>query len=209
MAAMTGKFVARLPKPATVIFAIAGFLAYLTSAWLLKTNSVIVLILVSVSRLMFASIPPALVAKAIGWSNRGSMAALAIATPYPVDLAVFAYWEWALAIPESWASRLNSPVTFVLFVAGVLLASRRLTAWAVGRALGQQGTERLRQLGGVLFALTAAGLILGRSPTGILWFLSHLAEPLAMTGYCAILGAGPPDRPARQALSIVPMPPGA
>ena len=173
------------------LFAAAGLFAYFVSHWLLEIGPGWMLVAVSLGRLVIGVVPAAFLARRMGWTSSGSLWAIAVAAPYPVDLALAGYWQFARAMPESLRVDWIGPTAEMIFVAAVLLSSRWLTQWAVERSAGGQTLELARRLGVVLFALTGAGVLLMGDPARSLWFLSRIAEPVALAGYSAVIGSGP------------------
>jgi hypothetical protein len=181
----------RLPDRNTLVFAAGGLFAYFLSQWLMEAGSFWLLAAVSVSRLAVGALSAAAVASLMEWKPRGSMAWLAIAAPYPVDLAVTLYWRVARTAAEAGETGLLGPTSEIIFIASLLLGSHYLTAWTVQRA-ASAAAEPLRTMRNLMFALTGVGILLMPGPVASLWFLARIAEPVALAGYCAVLAAGPP-----------------
>ena len=166
---------------ATALFAGGGLFAYLVSAVFFQIPPGWLLVLLSAARLL-----PGAAIGALATRRFGSLHRLALAFPYPTELALFVYSKRFLWLPRDVALYLDGPTTRIIFVASVLLASRWATTAALPREVREQESAPLRRLGTVLFALTALGMVLP-NPWEF-WFLHYVPEPIAMMGYCAVVG---------------------
>jgi hypothetical protein len=167
----------------TLVFAAAGLICYLLSRWVFTIDSTAVLIIVSIVRLsplliMWPSMRPGRTA----WP-------IALATPYPFDLAFTAYSERSLWLPENLALEASNPTAFLIFTSGVMLASIPLTNWLVSQSVDKSITEELRYLGGLLFGLTAFAAVVS-VPQISVTTMRYVVEPVALAGYAAVLGYG-------------------
>jgi len=192
----------RTPAPrfwtrTTVLFAAGGLFAYLVSLVLFATGSAWLLIATSLVRLLLGIAPAARIARRFGWHSPARLYPLAFALPYPVNLGLCAYAKRFQWLPFDVARALSGPTAALTFLACVLLASRWITDAAVSRVLNGQQEERLRLLGRWLFAVTAIGVVLVSSPLSP-WFLHYLIEPVALTGYAALIGQALPNPPGRE-----------
>jgi hypothetical protein len=186
----------RMPAPrfwtrTAFLFAAGGLFAYLVSLALFETGSAWLLIAASLMRLLLGIAPAARIARRFGWHSPASLYPLALALPYPVNLALFVYGKRFQWLPFDAARTLSGPTATLIFLTGVLLASRWITDAAVRRVLSGQQEERLRLLGRWLFALTAIGVVLVPSPLSP-WFLHYIAEPIALIGYATLIGQALP-----------------
>lgn len=177
----------------TAWFALGGLAAYVSSLWLFETRSVVQVTLVSVIRLLLGIGPAVWLARPWGWRFHARWYWLALATPYPIEGSVLLYakrFDW---LPRAVVLELSGPTAFLIFVTALVLASRYVTVWAVGKALDQSESAHLRRLGNLLFLLTAAGVVLA-PPTLSIRFLKYVAEPTALIGYCALFGHAQSER---------------
>lgn len=171
----------------TVLFAACGLFSYLISLWLFETRSAAVVMVVSTVRLMLGVGPAALIARRMGWRPAGPLYSVTVAVPYPIELALLAYAKRFQLLPRNLVLSLSGPTALLIFVSAIVLASRWITTWALPASVRDQGAKQLRLLGGLLFLLTAIGVVLAPSAWS-LWFLHLVPEPAALIGYCAIVG---------------------
>ena len=178
---------ARFWNRTAVVFACGGLFAYLVSLWLFETRSAWVLVVVSTVRLLFGVGPAALIARRTGWRPAGRLYSVALAMPYPIELALFAYAKRFQFLPRDMVLTLSGPTAFLIFVIAVLLVSRWITVWALPVDVKNRQAEALRRLGGLLFWVTAVGGVLVPPPWNLA-FLHYVPEPIALIGYSAIVG---------------------
>lgn len=166
----------------TFLFAASGLFAYLVSLWLFQIPSAVVLVLVNFVRLL-----PGLALARIFARRLDPWHAGALALPYPLELAVWAYSKRLKLLPDSLIPALSGPTAFLIFVTCIVLASRWATVWALPERVRQREANSLRFLGNLLLVLTAIGVVLVPSPWS-LFFLHYVPEPIALIGYCALAG---------------------
>ena len=171
----------------TLWFALGGGGAYLASHWLFEIRSLPVTGVVTLARILIGAWPAAQIARVWGWRFRGSWRSLALAAPYPLDFARLVYFRRLDWLPRSLVFQMSGPTTYLIFLAAILLASRYVTDWAIRKAGHSDETVR-RRLGTLLFLLTAASVVLVPSSLSV-WSLKYVVDPVAVIGYCAIVGS--------------------
>ncbi len=169
------------------MYAAGGLFAYLISVALFATGSVWLVAGASLSRLLLGIAPAARSARRFGGAAPGPLYPLALALPYPVNLALLAYAKRYRWLPFDAARVLSGPTASLIFLTAALLASRWITDAAVGKVTQGRGQELLRRFGHSLFAATAIVVVLAPSPLS-LWLLHYVIEPAALVGYAAIIG---------------------
>ncbi len=170
----------------TVLFGACGFVAWAACLWFFDTASPVVLIGASIARLSLGIVPAVWIERRMDWGPGVPVYSSFLALPYPVDLAAFLHLELGRFIP-------NGPTAFLIFISAVLMASRFVTAWAVAKVAHGRAAELLRPLGNLLFVLTAVGVLAVPGPYTA-WFLRHVPEPIALAGYCGIVGYSESER---------------
>ncbi|PWU02637.1 MAG: hypothetical protein C5B51_20450 [Terriglobia bacterium] len=177
----------RFRRRTAVLFAAGGICAYLVSLPVFFTRSVPVVFAVSVVRLLLGAALAAWLAGKSGWRRAAPLYPLAVAVPYPVNLALLVYlkrFEW---LPFDMARALSGPTASLIWVTAILLASLAISAAAIRKTSNGDDDSRLRQVQTLLFTLTTISVVLVPSSLS-LWSLHYVVEPVALAAYCAVIG---------------------
>jgi len=176
-----------------VLFGACGLFAYLVSLGLFEIRSSLVLVLAAIGRLALGLAPAAVLARHFGWSSARFWRTTVLATPYPLELALFVYGQRFRLLPRDMVLALSGSTAFLIFITGVLLVSRWITVQTLPAAVREEQAEAIRRLGGLLLVLTAIGVVLV-PVTWSLLFLHSVPEPVALIGYSAIAGCDFPRK---------------
>lgn len=187
----TGAQAERFWTSRTLKYAASGLIVYLLSQWLLRIDSTLLLVVVSIVRL---GLVPLILGERPPWLTF-------IAAPYPFTLAFSAYAQRSSWLPEAVAMEISGPAAFLMCVAGAMLLSIPVTGVIIDKASRRPVEHWLRPLAIVVFGITALAVLMPAPQLSVL-VLKYAAEPIALAGYATVLGFGT----AKDTVSVAPTP---